>query len=64
MTYGGKGALAPCKNKFMKTIVNNGRTNIVTLQSRSLYYAGTYAIGNNPVPMSVEDFKMLPEEVR
>lgn len=64
MVYGGKGALAPCKNKFIKTIVNNGRTNVVTLKSRTLYYAGTYTIGDDPVPMPTEDFRRLPAEVR
>lgn len=63
MAYGGKGTLAPCKNKLMKTIIDNGRTNIVTLQSRTLYYAGTYTITCDPMPMSIEDFMMLPKEV-
>ena len=63
MAYGGKGTLAPCKNKLMKTIIDNGRTNIVTLQSRTLYYAGTYTITCDPMPMSIEELMMLPTEV-
>ncbi|KZT67024.1 hypothetical protein DAEQUDRAFT_427406 [Daedalea quercina L-15889] len=60
----GKGGWRPCKNKAIKKLVERGETNIVTRISGSFYYMGTYIIVDDPVRLTTDDFRRLPQPVQ